>query len=376
MAEIQNALGLMSGTSMDGIDLAMLATDGEAEVRRGSSMMVPYAPDLRERIEKALDLARSLEEPLPLPESLTKLQRDITQAHIAAVQAFLERFDLDSDAVDLIGFHGQTILHRPEHALTIQLGDGQAMADALGIPVIYDLRQADLQAGGQGAPLVPVYHAALAALLPDELQAMHPKVFVNIGGISNLTFIDQDGTLMATDAGPGNALIDQWMQSEAGIPYDAGGRIGGEGSISQSIAGRYLAAPFFDKPMPKSLDRLDFPPLVSGEAELSDGARTLCYVSAAAIIKSLEAMPVMPALMILCGGGRHNQGIVGDLKKLVSLHDSKVIPAEEGGLDGDAMEAEAWAYLAVRAKKGLPITYPATTGCREPTSGGRRALPR
>lgn len=369
------AIGLMSGTSMDGIDLAVLDTDGEFFVRRGPSHFVPYEAAFRRRLEAALEEAKRIERREERPGDLHALEKEITRRHAQAVKAFTAELREPWSKPEIIGFHGQTVLHRPERGLTVQLGDGALLARETGLPVAFDMRAADMQAGGQGAPLVPAYHAALARSLPEPWAGLWPMVLVNIGGISNITFVPAQGDPIAFDTGPGNALIDQWVFREGGLPFDANGAVASEGGIIRPVVERYLAKPFFEKGGPKSLDRNDFTLAEAEGLELADGARTLAAVSAEALLRAVEHMPGPPKLWIVCGGGRKNPHIVGDLRRGAALHAAEVILAEDAGLDGDATEAEAWAYLAVRALKGLPLTWPSTTGCREPTSGGALARP-
>lgn len=365
---LMRALGLMSGTSMDGIDLAVVATDGESSVTRGPSMFAPYDASFRRRLEAALEVAKTISSRDERPGDFKHLERELTLRHARAVAQFVEAHG----AIDVIGFHGQTVLHRPEQALTVQIGDGALLARETGITVVFDMRAADMEAGGQGAPLVPAYHAALAA---DLRGAEPPVVFVNIGGISNITFVAVDGTPVAFDSGPGNALIDQWVSREGGVPFDQNGMIASEGGVVTGVLERYLDKPFFVRPGPKSLDRNDFTLELAAGLELADGARTLAAVSAEAILKAVEHMPAAPKNWIVCGGGRKNPHIVADLRKGVEAQGAQVLLAEDVGLDGDAMEAEAWAYLAVRAMRGLPLTWPTTTGCRAPAAGGVIARP-
>lgn len=362
------ALGLMSGTSMDGIDLAVVTTDGESSGMRGPSMFVPYDAHFRRRIEAALETAKAIAKREERPGDLADLEHELTLRHARAVQAFVDVHG----PVDLIGFHGQTVLHRPANALTVQIGDGSLLARETGTPVVYDMRAADMEAGGQGAPLVPAYHAALAA---DRRGTELPVCFVNVGGISNITFVAADGPPVAFDSGPGNALIDQWVSREGGVPFDQNGMIASEGGVVTAVVERYLENSFFKRSGPKSLDRNDFPLDLAAGLELADGARTLAAVSAEAISKAADHMPAPPRSWILCGGGRKNPHIVADLRKRAEMLGAKVLLAENVGLDGDAMEAEAWAYLAVRATRGLPLTWPTTTGCRAPVTGGVRADP-
>lgn len=367
---LMTAIGLMSGTSMDGIDVAMIKSDGENIVERGPSLEIEYAPSTRIAIEQGLLDAQSIDgDRQARPGNLDTLEALITRLHVDAVKQFLSDNNLRPQNIDLIGFHGQTVLHRPRDKLTVQLGDGGLLAAKTGIPVIYDMRAADMVAGGQGAPLVPVYHRALSRTLSIENQKW-PVVFVNIGGISNITFVPKNGALIAFDTGPGNALIDQWVQAVAGIPFDQGGRIASEGGVSLQLLERYLQAPYFNMKLPKSLDRGDFTPPKPDEIELADGARTLARLTAKSIFMGCEHLPASPGLWIICGGGRENAAIMNDLAELADLQGSKVISAEEAGLDGGAMEAEAFAYLAIRSFKRVPLTYPGTTGCVDPTCGG------
>lgn len=369
---MRTAIGLMSGTSMDGIDVALLRTDGENAIERGPSMGVTYDGPFRERLKQALVEARALRDRTARPGDLGALERNLTLRHAVAVSDFLHRFDLRAADIDVIGFHGQTILHRPDNALTVQLGDGALLADMTGIPVVHDMRANDMVHGGQGAPLIPAYHAALSASAGRVL----PTVFVNIGGISNLTFVGRNGEIEAFDSGPGNTLIDQWVELRTGAAFDEGGDIAACGHVVPALAERYLGNAFFSSNKRRSLDRNDFAPPQRGEIELADGARTLAYVTAAAILKSARHLPEPPLRYVICGGGRLNRVIMQDLERLAQAQDASVVTAEDLGFDGDAMEAEAWAYLAVRALDGLPLTFPATTGVAAPVTGGVLNLPR
>lgn len=371
MAELKTAIGLMSGTSMDGIDLALVRTDGEGVVERGPAMGVSYDPAFRKALAQSLETAKAIGRREERPGDLAKVERELTLRHAAAVREFLSKFDIAHEDVDFIGFHGQTVLHRPLQRLTVQIGDGQLLSQEAGIPVVYDMRANDMVHGGQGAPLVPVYHAALAAGI--EGYAGRPIMFINIGGISNLTFIGSTGAIVAFDSGPGNTLIDQWVEAQAGIPYDAGGAIASEGGILAPLAARYLDHPFFTSDKRMSLDRNDFGPPAAGEANLHDGARTLAHVTASAIVKSMRHLPEAPELVIVCGGGRLNRVIMSDLAALLPA--ARLEPAETFGFNGDSMEAEAWAYLAVRSSLGLPLTFPGTTGVAKPVTGGVIAEP-
>lgn len=370
MTQMKTAIGLMSGTSMDGIDIALIRTDGRGKVERGAALGIAYDAKFRDRLKQALEEAKTIRQREERPNTLADVERELTMRHASAVQDFLKKNNMLSAGVDVIGFHGQTVLHRPDQALTVQLGDGALLARETGIAVVHDMRANDMAHGGQGAPLIPAYHAALAAGLPAELRSGRPVVFVNIGGISNLTCVGTGGQIVAYDSGPGNTLIDQWVEAHAGIPYDQGGMIASEGHVIAGLAERYLESPFFSASKRRSLDRNDFSPPAGADASLEDGARTLAYVTAAAVLKSAQHLPERPGAYIICGGGRLNRIIMRDLTELALREEATVVSAEAAGLDGDAMEAEAWAYLAVRSLKGLPLTFPGTTGVTAPVTGG------
>lgn len=362
---MRTAIGLMSGTSMDGIDVALLKTDGADRMEFGPCIAVDYPSSIRRQIESGLQDALEIIDRNQRPGNLAQLETMLTMQHAEAVTLFLQQNRITRSSIDELGFHGQTVLHRPDVGLTVQLGDGPLLARKTGIDVIFDMRAADMELGGQGAPLVPVFHKALTT----KINAKLPVCFVNIGGISNITYVDENH-LMAFDSGPGNGLIDQWMQAKGGIPYDSGGRIASEGSVIKPIVDRYLAAPYFDKPGPKSLDRGDFPPLDLQAAELSDGARSLAQVTAEAVYGSVKHLPKVPRSWVLCGGGRLNQSIVSGLTALANRDNASVLLSEDVHLQGDMLEAQAFAYLAVRSRKGLPLTFPDTTGCSKGTTGG------
>lgn len=368
MTGLRTAIGLMSGTSLDGIDVALLRTDGEAVVERGPFLARPYDATFRRRLQGALETAKAIGKRDERPGDLAEIERALTLRHGEAARAFLEENGLAASDIDVIGFHGQTVLHRPDAGLTVQLGDGGLLARETGIDVVYDMRANDMAHGGQGAPLIPAYHAALAAGLSGATGKA--VVFVNIGGISNITFIGAGGAIVAYDSGPGNTLIDQWVEAHAGIPYDQGGMIASEGRVDPGLAERYLGHAFFTDPVRRSLDRNDFRPPEGPDASLEDGARTLAHVTAAAILRSARHLPERPKLYVVCGGGRLNRVIMGDLAALAETEGAEVVTAEAVGLDGDSMEAEAWAYLAVRSLRGLPLTFPGTTGVTAPVTGG------
>ena len=366
MSKLLTAVGLMSGTSLDGIDVAMVRTDGEAIVQRGASRTFPYDAAQRSLLKDAIEDAKSLTGRNARPGSLGVTEWQLTDWHVAAVESFSEQLGLTPSEIDVIGFHGQTVLHRPEQKLTVQLGDGPTLARRLGRPVVYDMRAADMEAGGQGAPLAPVYHRALAAKFDER-----PIAFVNIGGVANVTWIGDDESLIAFDTGPGNALLDDWTMRHTGFPHDMNGALALRGKVFEEMLEAALASPFFHQPPPKSLDRNTFANVSLEGLSPEDGAATLVAFTKSGIMLANDWFPSPPKRWIVCGGGRHNPAIMAALPGRPNVFQT----AEEAGFDGDAMEAEAWGYLAVRSLKGLPITFPGTTKAPRPMTGGVLALP-
>src|SRR5438132_3303425 len=271
-------IGLMSGTSLDGVDVAMIETDGRRVKAFGPSGYRPYTKDERNLLRQALTEAVDLAERDARPGVLREAERAVTIAHAEAVAAFTAQNRITCEDIDIVGFHGQTVLHRPERKLTVQIGDAAALARAIHIPVMHDFRAADVAAGGQGAPFVPVYHRALAQSLGRE----GPLVVVNIGGVANITYIDGADTLIACDTGPGNALLDDFMFRTTGQPFDTEGRLAAQGKPDEAWIAHALQLPFFARRPPKSLDRNDFAALKLGEMKPDDGAATLTAFTAAA----------------------------------------------------------------------------------------------
>ncbi len=356
---------------MDGIDVALLRTDGESICEPGPSSFFEYGAKKRKLLQCALDDAVGVSDRDSRIGCLNEAETLVTNAHVECVQQFLSDHKLSTSDIDVIGFHGQTVLHRPEEALTVQIGDGVALAQQAGIDVVYDMRANDMVHGGQGAPLIPVYHQALAKGASFDQERHDPIAFVNIGGISNITYVGDE--LLAFDCGPGNALIDQWVMQQIGISYDQGGMIAAEGQIDEKLVAEYLAHPFFDRDLPKSLDRNDFSLPEASYGNVETVARSLARVTAESIMASTNVLPSPPKVWIICGGGRKNPHIMADLAELAVNHEARVSLAEDFGLNGDMLEAEAWGFLAVRSIKGLPLTFPGTTGVSHPIAGGKFA---
>lgn len=353
------ALGLMSGTSVDGVDVAVIDTDGEAVAATGPSITVAYSDETR-RLIRAVFGAET-------PNEATQAaERAVTDAHIAAVREAVAAHRVSLSAFDVVGFHGQTITHRPEKRFTWQIGDGAALARALGVKVVNDLRMADVAAGGQGAPLVPVYHAALVR----DLQ--RPVAVVNIGGVANVTWIGADGALLAFDTGPGNAPIDDWCSRRAGARFDAEGALAAAGKVDRTRLERFSEHRFFVRKPPKSLDRGDFTDSWAEGLGVADGAATLTRGTARAIALGARHFPAPVMQWIICGGGARNPTLLRAIKEETR---GSVTTGEALGWTGDAIEAQAFGFLAVRSLRGLPLTFPTTTGAPRPLPGGRVHLP-
>ncbi len=366
MPKIFRALGAMTGTSMDAIDLAYLETDGRRTLKFGPSGSYPFSEDDRALLRRAVAAAQGLRRREERPGPLAEADELVTRRHIEAVTDFLARNALDPAAVDLIGFHGQTVLHRPENRLTVQIGNGEFLAREVGIDVAYDLRAADMAAGGQGAPLVPVYHQALA----EASGVAEPMLFVNIGGVANMSFVAPDDDPIACDVGPGNALLDDLMLARTGAAMDEGGACALAGKVDERALADLMSHPFFALEPPKSLDRNAFDSTPVASLSLPDAAATLVAFTASAILAPFAFLPAEPRLVVVCGGGARNPALIEALARRAPC---PVRRAEEFGWDSQAIEAQAFAFLGVRSVKGLPLTFPTTTGVAEPTSGGALA---
>lgn len=351
------SLGLMSGTSLDGIDGALIRTDGVHIHELKTGMTIPYDSDFRERLKKCLNTR----------EKDFALEEELTRRHAELVLSLAKDCP---ESIQLLGFHGQTIFHAPPE--TCQWGDGQLLARLTHIPVVYDFRTQDCRQGGQGAPLVPVFHQALCLQAAEKLS--FPVAVVNIGGVANLTYIEDrnpETPPIAFDTGPGNALLDDFMMRELEQPYDLGGKIASFGKPHLDLLQEWLQDPYFHQSYPKSLDRNHFQRLLQearGKFGGIDGLATLTAFTAFSIFHGLQSLPQMPNHVIICGGGRKNQTILHWLKFL--LRDRQVVGSDDLGWDGDFMEAYAFGFLAVRSLYGLPLSFPTTTGVSKPCLGG------
>jgi anhydro-N-acetylmuramic acid kinase len=355
------ALGAMSGTSLDGVDAAVIETDGVTISGFGPHSYRAYAPDEQVILRAALGHWQG-----PTLDPATEV---VMAAHTELLRNFKD--------VDLIGFHGQTVAHAPRRQGTLQLGDGDRLSRTLGVPVVWDFRSADVKLGGEGAPLAPFFHFACA----KWIKADESVAFLNLGGVGNITWVDPGmakpeapGALLAFDTGPANAPVNDLVHARRGVPYDEGGRIAARGTVETGALELFLAEPYFSRIPPKSLDRNDFSEMIELVNELSDAdaAATLTAMCAAGVAEAMQHCPSPPARVLVTGGGRNNPVLMKMLD--VSL-DCPVQPVEAVGLDGDMLEAQAFAYLAVRVARGLPTSCPGTTGVRAAVSGGTLSIP-
>lgn len=350
----------MSGTSRDGIDAALIETDGEGANKAITFHAMPYQEGFRIRLAEACRRAMAMDKPGFEP-LLHSVEEELTELHVEAVSDLLARSGHMADDISVIGFHGHTVAHRPEWRWTWQIGDGRALAGAFGIPVVSDLRSADVAAGGQGAPLLPVYHRALA----NDLAK--PVAILNLGGVANITAIATDGDITAFDTGMASGLIDNWMRTHSDCNFDENGATAARGRIDEARLAQMLADFWFDLPPPKSIDREAFSIDAARGLSLEDGAATLTAFTARAVARGLDHLAERPTSIFVAGGGRHNATL---MKMLGNYTGATVRPVDHLGWDGDALEAQGFAYMAVRRLKGLPISFPRTTGVPRPMTGG------
>ncbi len=366
-------LGFMSGTSLDAVDMAVLETDGETLSVFGPAGERKLSPQVRALVETATADARAWPWHAPEPASFAPAARAVAQEHMRAARSFMAEHGLTAADLDLVGFHGQTVWHEPPgrtrpEGRTVQLGDAALLARGLGLPVAYDFRSADVAAGGQGAPLAPIYHAALCAR-----SCLHgPVAVLNLGGVGNITLIGADGTLTAFDTGPANGMIDLWVQARTDRRLDVDGALAAAGRVHHDVVAAYLEHAYFQAKGAKSLDRFDFSLKPVSHLSLEDGAATLTAFAASTVALGVKACPERPLQVVACGGGRHNPALLAAIRD--KAH-TPVSTAEDQGWRGDSIEAEAFAYLAARTASGLPISFPGTTGVAAPMTGGRIVQP-
>lgn len=365
------AVGLMTGTVLDGnIDVAMIRTDGETVEEFGPFALAPYPPSIRAMLEETQRQAREWNFEGPDPAIFREAEEALTRAQSAAVRDLVEGHGMTMADIGVVGFHGQTVLHRAPTKQRIgdtrQLGDGALMHSLLGAKVVYDFRSADMRAGGQGAPLAAAYHAALLG----RSGARGDTAILNLGGVGNVTWWDGEGDVVAFDTGPANAPINDFVKARGFGDMDRDGALAAEGTVDEARLAKLLEHPYMTAPYPKSLDRFSFTASMADGLGTEDGAATLTAFTASAVGKALDLLPRRPSKLFVSGGGRHNPTLMGMLESRAGV---KAVSADTIGWRGDAVEAECFAFLAVRVLRGLPISFPSTTGAPEPMCGGRVA---
>ncbi len=359
MTKIYKAIGLMSGTSMDGVDLALIESNGKEVIKRDSDFLhLRYEQDFKTRL-------RSLIYKDPSLSQIKEIENELTLIHADLVNQFLKKNKIKPSEIDVIGFHGHTVLHSPQKQITWQIGNAHLLAHKTGINVVADFRSRDVMLGGQGAPLVPIYHFYLFHDQP------RPTAALNIGGISNITYFGGDeNTIEAFDVCFGNAPFDDLMKEKFGQDFDENGKLSKSGHADFIIADHILQNKIFRSKPPKSFDRDDFINVLAPITHLKveDALATFAYMHARAVAINLDFLPAKPKEIFVCGGGRKNSAIIDEMKKWLTGIDVKA--TEEIGINGDSVEAEAFAFLAIRSLLDLPISFKNTTGTAAPSCGG------
>jgi anhydro-N-acetylmuramic acid kinase len=358
MKKILRAIGLMSGTSMDGIDLALIESDGVEQIINQDFLYQPYKSEFKSKLQKITYCASN--NSLVDPWKIKEIENELTILHADLINNFLSKKHLSAKDIDIIGFHGHTIFHNPHKLITWQIGNGHLLASRTGINVIADFRSRDVVDGGHGAPLVPIYQFCL---LKNQFL---PAAILNIGGISNITYCyDQnEENIEAFDVGFGNSISDDLIKKKIGLDFDADGEIAAKGKINFNLAKEILTADIFNYPPPKSFHRQDFISFLKKleELEISDALKTAAYIHAHIIALNLKFLSSKPKEIFICGGGRKNPVIIEELRQALAENEIKVRLVEEIGFDGDAIESQAFGFLAIRVLKGLPISFQKTTG--------------
>jgi len=366
MKKLITAIGLMSGTSSDGIDASIARSDGEEVLDLVGDFFFPYEEKIRTKIRKLKDKVDKVLDLEVYNTEIAVLEKEITLLHVNVVQIIIERLQIKKSEINLIGLHGHTIFHSFQNKKTKQLGDGEALSKLTGLNVIYNFRENDLKNGGQGAPLVPIYHK----LLQKKLRLKVPVVFINIGGISNLTYLNKNDEIISFDSGPGNFLIDKLMQLKSNnkIQFDKNGKIALKGKVVKNILNNYLDDPYYKSLPPKSLDVNNFNLSPIKDIGTENAITTLSELTALTIVNSLNFFSHKPQKIILCGGGRKNRYIHERINQISNI---PTLNIDKYNINGDFIESQAFAYLAIRSLFNKPISFPKTTGVLKPTIGGK-----
>ena len=374
--KLYTAIGLMSGTSMDGVDVSLIRSDGFNQFTNILDEYFEYNESLQQELIELRNLIVNINDLKQYSSRLNKLEREITVFHSKIVSNLSFKYE---DEIDFVGFHGQTIFHNPEQKITKQLGDGRLMSQLVKKKVIYDFRQEDLANKGQGAPLTPIFHNLLSRRINEKHQIDFPICFLNIGGISNITKIIKkdeklEENLEAFDSGPGNCMIDEWVRKNSKNNFDENGSIAKGGKINQLLLNQVIDNFKIDS-FDKSLDVKDFDISFSRGLSLEDGCATITNFTAYLIAKGVEhanGSNIKPIKYLVCGGGRKNTFLIQSIKDYL-LHKKNISlnSIDDYSLNGDFIESQAFGYLSIRSFLKLPISFPRTTGCKVPTIGGK-----
>ena len=361
------ALGLMTGTSADGIDVAVLTTDGKTKINLGPSGYYPFSNSFRSKIKSIFKKKVNIEK-IKKQKRIVDIENEFTYLNFVAINKFLKKNKINKKEIDVVGFHGQTISHNPMNGYSWQIGNSQKLVNLLNVKVVSNFRDNDIKNGGQGAPLTPIFHYYLTKKIKKKI------CFINLGGISNVTYFNHRSKnslndILAFDAGPCCSLMDDWVSKNSNKKFDDLGILARSGNVKKEIIQNFLKKPYFSKLPPKSLDRSFFSLSLLKKLKIRDGSATLNYLVADTLLKSFDYFPNYPDLCILSGGGRHNKFLVELINKKIKK--SKILLAENYNWNGDSIEAHAFAYLSVRKLLNLPITYPKITGVKKPLSGGQ-----
>ena len=352
----------MSGTSVDGIDVSIIKSDGEQFIEIIDNIYLKYRDEQKMKIKKIINLCSSKDHLIKLSKEIKEVEKEITLHHFEAYRLIAEKND--TIKVDLIGFHGQTILHKPQAGYSIQIGDSKLLSKLTNTKTVSNFRQNDILNGGQGAPLAPLYHQ----LILSKIKSKPPSAIINIGGISNITYVDDNNKIISFDTGPGNYLIDEWVKSKTKKDFDRDGLISKSGKPNENIIKKFLSDSYYKKSFPKSLDVKDLNLHIVNKLSLQDGCATLSMLTAKSICMALDSFKYCPNVILISGGGRKNKYIVNNIKK---NFESKVMLIDDFDLNGDFIESQAFAYLAIRSYFKKYITLPTTTGVKKPSTGGK-----
>jgi len=355
------SLGLMSGTSVDGIDASIIKSDGEQFLEIVDNLYLKYGKELRLKLKSVIDSCSSKDDFKKLSNNIKEIEKKMTLEHARACELIIEKNK--KIKIDIIGFHGQTVIHKPYEGYSLQIGDSKLLSKQMGKTVVSNFRENDILNGGQGAPLTPIYHK----LILSKIKSSHPSVIINIGGISNITYLEDKNKIISFDSGPGGYLIDKWVKKHSSFEFDDKGLIAESGKLNENILGEILNNSYYKKNPPKSLDVKDFNLSDLNKLSFEDGCATLSMLTAKTICMAINNLKEKPNKILISGGGRKNSFIIKNIKNIAK---SPVYLIDEFNFNGDFIESQAFAFLAIRSYMKKFITFPDTTGVSKPCLGG------